>query len=239
MEIILSLLLFIWIFAWLIKPKEDLEATKYKASEYYKITRRPYEEVRDDKGFQGEYQLFEALKAMNPEFKLVPNVYIPSEFGVTEIDMVLIHNSGIYIFENKNYQGRIKGAEKDRTWKQELGEQKNEFFSPIIQNRGHVIAIMKYLKKRDFTSFIPHYSVIVFPNETKVEIGIVYDKYTNVTNFKGLPVIIDYLMCGNKILSHSDVDELYELFIERNQVSNKVKKEHMNTVMKAIEKNKI
>lgn len=237
MDYIFGSLLVTLLILLLIYFRRSKEEKEYWQSDYVKITKKPYKQVKKDKGLYGEYELFKYLKNINSDFKIVPNVYIPNDFGVTEIDMVLIHNSGIYIFENKNFQGTIKGSEKDRKWIQELGGQRNEFFSPVVQNRGHVIAIMKYLKKRGFTRFIPHYSVIVFPEDSTLDVGVIYDKYTNVTKMKGLRVILNYLMSGNKILSHNDVEELYELFIERSQVSGKVKKQHMKTVQKAIKRN--
>lgn len=240
LDLIMGFLAGFFLILWIaprIRTGKDNPKKTYKDSDYYRITKRPYKEVFSDKGFTGEYELFQSLKKLNPEFRIVPNVYIPNEFGITEIDMVLIHHSGIYIFENKNYQGVIEGSEEKREWTQFLGGQENTFFSPIVQNRGHVIAIMKYLKKQGFTRFIPHYSIIVFPDDTKVNAGIIYNKYTNLTDFKGLPVIMNYLTKGNKILSNSDVDELYELFLERNNVSDKVKEQHMKTVKNAIKRN--
>lgn len=214
--------------------KADVEKEKeYNKSEYKKITHKQFSEIKDDKGVFGEYELFQRLKEINPDFKIIPNVYIPSDNGITEVDMILVHTTGIYIFENKNYKGLIVGSEKSRQWKQVIGEQEYQFFSPIIQNKGHVISVMKFLKKKRFKGFIPHHSIIVFPDTATVNTGVVFDKYTNVTTMKQVNVILSYIMSGSSLLSFQDVENIYNIFIEKSRPSDYIKKRHIETVQKA------
>jgi len=54
----------------------------------------------------------------------------------------MIAETGIYVFESKNYSGWIFGDEKGRNWTQVLeNKQKNHFYNPVWQNNGHITAL--------------------------------------------------------------------------------------------------
>ena len=111
------------------------------------------------KGYYGEYLVFcELYKKMAGNGKILMNLNIPTEkAGTTEIDLLLIHETGIYVFEIKHYKGTIYGDDKGAIWTQYFRTVKNNTFkNPILQNEYHIKAI-----KRLFPN-IPVRSVIVF-----------------------------------------------------------------------------
>lgn len=111
------------------------------------------------KGYYGEYLVFcELYKKMVGNGKILMNLNIPTENGgTTEIDLLLIHETGIYVFEIKHYKGTIYGDDKGAIWTQYFRTVKNNTFkNPILQNEYHIKAI-----KRLFPN-IPVKSVIVF-----------------------------------------------------------------------------
>ncbi|MBQ5799166.1 MAG: NERD domain-containing protein, partial [Oscillospiraceae bacterium] len=67
------------------------------------------------KGYYGEYLLFcELYKNVAGHGKILMNLNIPTESGgTTEIDLILIHETGIYVFEIKHYKGTIYGKDTD------------------------------------------------------------------------------------------------------------------------------
>lgn len=111
------------------------------------------------KGYYGEYLVFcELYKKMTGNGKILMNLNIPTENGgTTEIDLLLIHETGIYVFEIKHYKGIIYGDDKGAIWTQYFRTVKNNTFkNPILQNEYHIKAI-----KRLFPN-IPVKSVVVF-----------------------------------------------------------------------------
>ena len=74
---------------------------------------------------------------------------MPKENGETsEIDVLMIHNKGIFVFERKNFSGWIFGNEIQRMWTQTLPKgrgrsHKESFFNPIMQNRTHIKTLIK------------------------------------------------------------------------------------------------
>ena len=143
---------------------------EYKSGAYYQVTKLPYLSVRHNTGRYGEYLTYKYLKHMEANgAKFLFNVYVPKENGeTTEIDVLMIDKSGIFVFESKNYSGWIFGSEKQTNWTQTLpvkGQKaKNKFFNPVIQNNGHI----KHLKSVAGEE-IPMFSVVVFSDNCELK----------------------------------------------------------------------
>lgn len=102
------------------------------------------------------------------KYILMRNLYIPNRGGTTEIDALLLHESGIYVLESKNIAGEISGTLEMERWNQHLTERtEHTFHNPIQQNDGHIRALQHFLKenyaRRDLNvDETPIFSVIVF-----------------------------------------------------------------------------
>ena len=59
--------------------------------------------------------------------KTVHNVYVPHKGRTSELDVLMVHEKGIFVFESKNYSGWIFGAADQQKWTQCLpnGEKKS------------------------------------------------------------------------------------------------------------------
>ena len=96
------------------------------------------------KGYYGEYLVFcELYKYINGNCKILMNLNIPTGDGkTTEIDLILIHETCIYVFEIKNYKGTIYGNGNGEIWTQYFRTAPNNVFrNPILQNEYHIKAI--------------------------------------------------------------------------------------------------
>ena len=120
---------------------------QYKNSGYQDASGHSYYETMTDPGRKGEYLTFRCLKGLGEEHKLLTNVYLPKEDGTTtEIDLIMVSATGIYVFESKNYSGWIFGDEKSKFWTQSLkGGKKFRFYNPIWQNKKHISVLQKHL----------------------------------------------------------------------------------------------
>ena len=73
----------------------------------------------------------------------------------TEIDVLMLHRTGIYVLESKNYSGWIFGNEKDASWTQTLpNKDKNHFYNPVRQNKTHIMWLNEMLGNDMSTSII-------------------------------------------------------------------------------------
>ena len=111
------------------------------------------------KGYYGEYLLFCKLyRSLTGNGKILMNLNVPVDATkTTEIDLVLVHETGLYVFEIKHYKGTIYGKDTDAYWTQFFRTVKNNSFkNPVMQNEYHISAL-----KRLFPD-IPMHSCIVF-----------------------------------------------------------------------------
>jgi hypothetical protein len=69
---------------------------------------------------------------------LLNNVTFRTENGSSQIDHLLIADTGIFIIETKHYSGWIFGHPNDQYWTQTIYHNKSKFLNPILQNYGHV-----------------------------------------------------------------------------------------------------
>lgn len=100
------------------------------------------------KGDMGEFAVNLLLKySAAGKLNTVRNVYIPLSDGKTsEIDIVVVHNTGLIAVECKNYSGWIFGSADNRYWTQTFANgKKYQFYNPVLQNKYHIKALSQYL----------------------------------------------------------------------------------------------
>lgn len=208
----------------------------YKKTTYFLITKNPYLKVWFDKGLLGEYAIYKKLKHLEKEgTKFLFNVYLPKENEeTTEIDVLMISQNGIYVFESKNYSGWIFGNEKQKYWTQTLprgrgSSLKTKFLNPIIQNKGH----MKYLKNV-VGEDINVRSIVVFSERCTFKDLTLKSEDIKVINRYDLTYTIEDLLkhVPEGRLEQKTIDEIYEKLYPYTQVSEEIKKQHIENIKK-------
>lgn len=114
-----------------------------------------YENAGQFGEFATEYAL--TNKNLDGELVVLKNIYVPTQGKTTEIDLLMIHEKGIFVFESKNYSGWIFGSADQLNWTQSLQNgDKNKFYNPIRQNRTHIKTLAAFLEKpvSEFVSYI-------------------------------------------------------------------------------------
>ena len=100
---------------------------------------------------------------------LLNNVTLPTADGTTQIDHVLVADTGIFVIETKHYSGWIFGKPSDSQWTQTIYNHKSRFQNPLRQNFAHVKTLQALfeLPENHF------HSVVVFTGaaEFKSELG--------------------------------------------------------------------
>ena len=81
---------------------------RYQKSGYKSASGNSFLKTILDKGNYGEFLTFVYLEKLEGNHKIMTNLYIPKSDGTTtEIDLIMISQTGIYVFESKNYSGWI------------------------------------------------------------------------------------------------------------------------------------
>jgi restriction system protein len=100
---------------------------------------------------------------------LLNNVTLPTDTGTTQIDHVLVADTGIFVIETKYFSGWIYGGPNQSHWTQVIYKVKNKFQNPIRQNYGHLKTIQSLFTLPD-DNFV---SLVVFSGnaEFKSDLG--------------------------------------------------------------------
>ena len=125
--------------------------------------------IGPDKADLGDYGEFLTFKEIvrwssnyNYNYKILRNLNIGTH---CEIDLVWIHETGIYVLESKNISGCIYGDEFNNQWcKTFRNNTKKQFYNPIFQNKGHISAL-----KHILGNTYPYYSIIVFSERCELK----------------------------------------------------------------------
>ncbi|MCL2023396.1 MAG: NERD domain-containing protein [Oscillospiraceae bacterium] len=187
------------------------------------------------KGSRGEGQLVRRLKKLRGEKRILRNAYVPSTGGKTkEIDVLLIANSGVYVFEMKNYSGWIYGSECKETWTQTLagGKVKNKFYNPVWQNHNHIKALKSYIGVSD--EDLPIHSIVVFGDDCRLK-NLTLSGNTPVIQLKSVNRAVSEIAkrYSNKL---PRVESVYQKLLPLTQVTKKEKVAHVKNIKTTIDK---
>lgn len=185
----------------------------------------------NDKGSYGEYLTFKELEKIKGNHKILTNVYLPCGNGkTTEIDLIYIHESGIYVIESKNYSGWIFGNEKDRYWTQVLkNRNKQKFYNPIWQNETHIKSLVNVCNIGN--EFVK--SVIVFSERCTLKNVTIHSDNIPVINRNHLVGTINHFIHKSSVkLSEERINSLYYILKNYSNQDEAVKTAHVDNINK-------
>lgn len=138
-------------------------------------------------GNQGEALVSSVLSQFpSSNFRLFNNVMFRTKGGTTQIDHLLVSDRGIFVIETKVRKGWIVGQSDWKYWTQNLyyrGVLKNsyKFYSPYLQNRGHLKSVMETLQTRSICG------VVCFVGDS---LNLTYVNCESVTHIKYLSQLV-------------------------------------------------
>lgn len=214
---------------------------QYKESEYFKVTHISYYNMIHDLGRTGEYYTYKYLSRLSGTKRFLFNCYVPeNDDSTTEIDVLMIHTSGIYVIESKNYSGWIFGTETQKNWTQSfaagrgIGKTKqNTFFNPIIQNKTHIKWLQEYLKEYPA---LPFYSYIVFSERCELKkINLASQEHVVLKRNNIFSAVDARVSAVGSVLSQETIDKIYAKIYPLSQADAATRIKHIQSI-KAIKR---
>jgi hypothetical protein len=186
--------------------------------------------ANDPRGIFGEAAMM-ALTARvcdtdKRKYVLMRNLYIPARAGYTEIDALLLHQSGFYVLESKNLSGEIAGDLESERWNQHINERtEHTFHNPIRQNIGHIMALEHFLKIRhEQAHFI---SFIVFSDRCTLRKVPRDNEFWSIVHCSELQEALLNRIAGRKtIYTPQQLEDFYYKLQGCMNVSEEVKRQH-------------
>ena len=106
------------------------------------------------KGDAGEFASNVMLKWLGKNYRVFHNITFMDGEKSVQIDHIVVSVYGIFVIETKNYSGTIYGKEDSGSFIQYIGKKKNEFYSPIKQNRGHIYSLTNVIGNYKYVSIV-------------------------------------------------------------------------------------
>lgn len=203
---------------------------KFRSSDYQVASNNSFFKTVFNRGNYGEFLTFNYLEKLDGYHKLMTNLYIPKEDGTTtEIDLVMISETGIYVFESKNYSGWIFGNEKHKNWTQSLqNKQKYQFLNPIWQNKGHINALKTVLDQTDDSYYK---SYIIFSERCELKkITITSPSVKVIKRNSLIRTIKEDIRNSPIIVPMEKINEIYLKLQKYTRVDERVKEEHVRRI---------
>ena len=189
------------------------------------------EEARKQKiGEIGEIETQLILEKVPGKTWFLKNLYINCNNGQkTEIDLIMLHTSGIYVIESKNFKGWIYGKEEDMKWCQVFNKKhKNFFYNPIRQNQNHIKNLIEAMGTEPINTKII-YSVIVFSDDCELVNINWNERHTFVTQRKKLLEILKDKL-NQEIYQEKVLEELYYKLLPYCNASEEEKEKHIEYI---------
>jgi hypothetical protein len=208
---------------------------RFSRSVYSSASGNRFYKTISDKGAYGEFLVFELLESLGEGSRILANIYLPLENGrTTEIDLLMVHPTGIYVFESKNYSGWIFGDEKSRNWTQSLkGGKKTSFYNPVRQNKGHISALMDNLRDVGPESF---FSYIVFSERCEIKKISNSSPNTSVLKRNSLKsALVSDISKRRKVFGESEISGIYGILSWYSLADDSIKSSHIRTIREDLE----
>lgn len=185
------------------------------------------------KGRIGEDRIADILYENVPgKFQIFRNLYVPYRGATAELDIVMAHETGVFVFESKNYRGRIYGDLSGLYWVQAFpNRRKRPFYNPVRQNRNHIKALSEYL------NMPPRFfrSCIVFSDECELRKVPQTSAFTIVTQTSDLAERLQLMISAlTPALRPVEIQAISKRLLPLTDADSSVKKKHIERIRNAL-----
>ncbi|MGT8957051.1 nuclease-related domain-containing protein [Bacillus cereus] len=174
------------------------------------------------KGKAGEKLVKRILSKLDPKsYFVLHNVTVYTEYGdTTQIDHIVIAETGVFVVETKNYEGWIYGSEKAARWTQGIFRKKHSFQNPFRQNYKHIKAIEWVMEQQ-----LPCISIAAFHPKCSIKRVNVPSKDKHVLYYNDLKKCIESYI--DVKLTKDEAEHIYQTILRTNIGDKNIKKKHV------------
>ncbi|WP_237982361.1 nuclease-related domain-containing protein [Bacillus thuringiensis] len=173
------------------------------------------------KGKAGEKLVKRILSKLEPQsYHVLHNVTVYTEYGdTTQIDHIVIAETGVFVIETKNYEGWIYGNEKAARWTQGIFRKKHSFQNPFRQNFKHMKAIEWVMEEQ-----LPCISIAAFHPKCSLKRVHVHSKDKHVLYYNDLQKCIESYT--DVQLTNDKGQHIYQTILRANIMDKDIEKKH-------------
>lgn len=152
-------------------------------------------------------KLYTTLEQTAGAKKIVVDVAVPAGDTVQKINMLFIHESGVYVIDMKKMGGWINGREDDLQWMQLLHrEQQKPFDNPIHDVKRSIYALQEHLPEmnRDL-----YEAIVVFADDCSFQKVEITSQHVDVMKVKDVKAWTKTL--AGQVMSEEEINTVYNV----------------------------
>ncbi|MGQ7872147.1 nuclease-related domain-containing protein [Bacillus sp. 1A] len=160
-------------------------------------------------------------KLDSKSYYVLHDVTVHTEYGdTTQIDHIVIAETGVFVIETKNYEGWICGSEKSARWTQGIFRKKSSFQNPFRQNYKHIKAIEWVMEQE-----LPYISIAAFHPKCSLKRVNVHSKDKHVLYYNNLKKCIESYIEPQQTID--EVQHIYQTILQANIMDKDIEKKHV------------
>jgi len=159
-------------------------------------------------------------KLPKDEYIVLNDLMLPTSYGTTQIDHVVLSLYGVYVIETKNYTGTLIGNEKTEQWEQNINGFMYKTANALRQNKAHISAVRSHASVQ---ANVPIHNIVVFANATKFDI---FHEEGKVIYINDLIPTIMRLRSVEPFYTQEQVQIKANLLLEKNITDPELRKQH-------------
>lgn len=151
--------------------------------------------------------MYTTLERATGKYKIAVDVVVPNGKTMKKIDMLFIHESGIYVMNVKKIGGWIQGREADLQWTQLLhkGQQK-PFENPIHEVKRMVFALQEHLPEVNKDAYE---AIVLFTDDCVFQKIELTSQHVDVVKMNKLKAWTGSL--AGEVLSETELNTVYNV----------------------------
>lgn len=162
----------------------------------------------------------ELAKLPKDEYIVLNDLMLPTSYGTTQIDHVVLSRYGVYVIETKNYTGSLVGNEKSEHWEQNINGFMYKTGNALRQNKAHIAAVRYHASVQ---ANVPMHNIVVFANAT--DFDIYHDEGEVIYIDELVPTIIR-LRSAEPVYTQEQLQIKANLLLEKNITDPELRKQH-------------
>ena len=193
--------------------------------------------TRPNRGTRSERRMVLSLLKNNLNSQIIyHDLYFKNKKGkYAQIDLVVLTEVGIIVFEIKEYSGWIFGTGHQKYWTQVLAYGKSKFrlYNPILQNKKHIEALTSSLTQFEN---IPFYSIVVFFGNCEFkDLTFISDDVFLIKANEAIDVV-QKIVLDNQPVRYIDKIEIHNVLkaAARNGEDKQIREQHIRNIQDII-----
>ena len=166
-------------------------------------------------GEMGEAATANLIRQLPEGYFGFQNIRVTYQGSTSELDMVVVGRTGVFIIETKNHNGHIQGSFEQHQWIQYKtgrrgGQYSKEFYNPVKQVGTHTYRLAHYLRDRGCNVHVD--SMVFFTNPmASVQVYGTPGRIPVYAGQQGAELIFRQILSGNANLTPNQIQQICNL----------------------------